>query len=52
VPAELRQAVALLVGHWYQNREAVITGTIATEVDLAYRSLVVDYVAYSVQELA
>lgn len=28
-------AVMLLVGHWYANREAVVTGTIATTLPLA-----------------
>ena len=27
-PEEAKQAVLLLMGHWYENREAVVTGTI------------------------
>lgn len=40
VPDAIKQAVLLLVGHWYANREAVVTGTIATEVPSAVASLV------------
>lgn len=32
VPERYQQALKLLVGHWYGNRESVITGTISTEV--------------------
>lgn len=32
---DVEQAILLLVGHWYANREAVVTGTISTEVPLA-----------------
>lgn len=37
VPAEYRQAILLLVGHWFANREAV--GTAMTEVPLAVGAL-------------
>lgn len=40
VPDRCKQAILLLVGHWYANREAVVTGTIATELPMAYQSLV------------
>lgn len=43
VPAPLRQAVLLLVGHWYTNREAVVTGTIATEIPLGVDQLIHNY---------
>lgn len=39
VPANVRQAILLQVGHMYANREAVVTGTIATTIPLAVRSL-------------
>jgi hypothetical protein len=39
VPAAARQALKLLIGHWYANREAVVTGTIATELPQAVKSL-------------
>lgn len=36
---QLVQAVRLLVGHWYANRETILTGTIAQEIQLTYRAL-------------
>ncbi|MDM9594658.1 head-tail connector protein [Pseudomonas guariconensis] len=33
--SDVEQAVLLLVGHWYANREAVVIGTSASEVPLA-----------------
>lgn len=39
VPASIRAAMLLLVGHWYENREAVVTGTIATEIPQAAQKL-------------
>ncbi|MDU4059461.1 MAG: head-tail connector protein [Pseudomonas oryzihabitans] len=36
---DVEQAMLLLVGHWYANREAVVIGTIATDVPLAVDSL-------------
>lgn len=38
-PADLRVACLLLVGHWYRNREAVVAGTISSELPLAVESL-------------
>ncbi|MCG3168189.1 MAG: hypothetical protein POELPBGB_03989 [Bacteroidia bacterium] len=46
VPAELRQAVLLLVGHWYEQREAVLVGNAgvgAVPLPLAYDALIADY---------
>lgn len=44
MPAQQRAAaetaVKLLVGHWYEHREAVVTGTIATELPMAVDMLV------------
>jgi hypothetical protein len=32
VPSNIKDAMMLLIGHWYANRESVVTGTIATSV--------------------
>ena len=37
--SDVEQAILLLVGHWYANREAVATGTIATAIPLAVERL-------------
>lgn len=39
VPSSIIAAIKLLVGHWYQNRQAVVTGTIASDVPMAVESL-------------
>ena len=43
VPAPLRQAMLLMIGHWYEHREAVITGPISTELPLTARALLAPY---------
>jgi len=41
VPEYWKQAILLLVGHWYENREAiVVTGAIPKEMPMAVRSLI------------
>lgn len=35
-----KQAVLMLAGHWYENRESVLVGTISKEIEHAYTSLV------------
>lgn len=40
VPAALKAAILLLVGHWYVNRETVVTGTIATSLPMAVDALI------------
>ena len=44
IPPALQQAMRLLLGHWYENRQEVVTGTIATRVQLAADQLIRDYV--------
>lgn len=43
VPADIRHAMRMHVGHLYANREAVITGTISTAVQFSYDALVAKY---------
>lgn len=38
-PASFKAALLLLIGHSYANREAVVTGTIASALPLAVQSL-------------
>lgn len=39
VPEPLRQAMLLLIGHWYENREAVNVGNIVTPLPFAVDAL-------------
>ena len=39
VPENIKQAVRMVVGHWYRNREAVITGTISKEIEYGVDAL-------------
>lgn len=39
VPEMAKQAIRLLVGHWYANREAVLVGMISKEIEFAYEAL-------------
>lgn len=43
VPEPIRQAILLLVGHWYENREAINVGNIVTELPLAVDALLFPY---------
>lgn len=43
VPAPLQEAVAQLAAHFYENREAVVTGTIATELPWGVGSILDAY---------
>jgi uncharacterized phiE125 gp8 family phage protein len=38
-PADIQQAVKLLVGHWHENRESVVVGTTAAEVPMSVQML-------------
>lgn len=38
-PTSATQAMLLLIGHWYENRESVVTGTVSTELQITVRSL-------------
>jgi uncharacterized phiE125 gp8 family phage protein len=39
-PADIQQAVKLLVGHWFENREGVVVGTTASDVPMSIQMLV------------
>ncbi len=39
VPDRAKAAVLLLLGHWYENREATVTGTIITQIPQGVRAL-------------
>ncbi|MDJ0631097.1 MAG: head-tail connector protein [Rhodobacter sp.] len=43
VPEDLKQLVKLMVGHWYENREASIVGTSVNELPLGAQSLIANY---------
>ena len=40
VPEDIKQALLMLVGHWFENREAVIVGTISSQIAFAVESLI------------
>jgi len=39
VPAEYKHAIKLTVGHWYENREAVVVGAMVAKLPLAVKDL-------------
>ena len=39
VPQHYKQAILLLVGHWYENREVVLVGTISRSIEFAVNAL-------------
>ncbi len=39
VPQKVRQAMLLLIGHWYENRELYLTGTMAAQLQFTVESL-------------
>jgi len=43
VDGAIKQAVLLTIGHWYQNRETVVIGRIATEVPISAKYLLDQY---------
>ncbi len=46
LPAPVLQAIRMLTAHWYEQREAVLTGSIATELPLGVASLIQPYRIY------
>jgi uncharacterized phiE125 gp8 family phage protein len=43
IPKSIKQAMLLLIGHWYANREAVLTGSISKEIEFAVKALLSMY---------
>jgi uncharacterized phiE125 gp8 family phage protein len=43
LPSSLRAAMLLLIGNWYENREAVVIGTIQSELSFAVAALLRPY---------
>jgi uncharacterized phiE125 gp8 family phage protein len=43
VPEDLKVAVQMLVGHWYKHREAVVSGTISSELPIGVSALIAPY---------
>lgn len=43
VPAAIRHAMLLLIGHWYEHRESVVIGTSTVQVPLAVQALLGPY---------
>lgn len=39
VPENIKHAAKMVIGHWYRNREAVLTGTISKEIELGVDAL-------------
>jgi uncharacterized phiE125 gp8 family phage protein len=51
VPAAIKQAMLLLVAHWYANREAVTAKTAVHSVPMAFESLLAPYVVQQFEVL-
>ncbi len=47
-PEDIKQAVLLLVGHWFENREGVTIAHIATELPLAVAALIDGHIRVAV----
>lgn len=43
VPNPLMQAMRMMIGHWYANREAINIGNIVTQLDFAVEALISPY---------
>lgn len=43
VPNEIKQAILLLIGHWYENRESSTAGIVINTVKIAYNALITNY---------
>lgn len=43
IPESIKQGMLLMIGHWYENREAVVVGNVAREVPFAVEALLYPY---------
>lgn len=43
VPDDVQHAMLMLIGHWFVNREAVVTGTIATAIPMSVDALLCNH---------
>ena len=48
LPADVRAAALLIIGHLYEHREAVVIGTIATDLPMGVELLLAPYVIHRV----
>lgn len=48
VPVAIKQAILLLIGHWFANRETVVVGTITAQMPFAVEALLSTYRVWSV----
>lgn len=39
IPTAIKQAMLLLIGHWYENRETVLVGSVSKELEFTVRAL-------------
>ena len=46
-PADLEQAQLLVIGHWFENREQTITGTIITQLPMGVQEIIAEYRTFS-----
>lgn len=44
VPAVIKHAAKMLLGHWYENREAVLVGTVSSELPAGIMKLLRPYI--------
>lgn len=47
VPTSIKQCLLLLIGHWYEQREAVNVGNVVNELPLAVRTLMQRWTLYT-----
>ncbi|WP_110693294.1 head-tail connector protein [Salinicola halophyticus] len=47
-PEDIELALLLLIGHWYENRESVVIGTITAEVPMGVEMMLFDYRRHAV----